>query len=163
MNFNSPESFIEKLNSWFNGLIAMPLLAVGYGYLEIFTGGLQGLFNMDIYVTSAIILILGIFAIVVTRNYKKGIKDIPVEDDILSRLTAYYIVSKSYYIKIFIISLIAVLGLYLSGSIAYAGFYAFLLFLLSIYRPSLLTVATKLGMKGKERIKFIKNSKTVIN
>lgn len=77
MNFNSPESFIEKLNNWFNGLIALPLLAVGYGYLEIFTGGLQGLFNMDIYVTSAIILILGIFAIVVTRNYKKGIKNIP--------------------------------------------------------------------------------------
>lgn len=162
MNFNSPEAFIEKLNNWFNGLIALPLLAVGYGYLEIYTGGLQGIMEIDIYATAFIISVLLIYSVVITRTFKSQIKDITVDDTLLSKLQTYFAISKSFYIKIFLISLFAVLGLYITGSISYAGFYAFLLFLLSIYRPSLLTVATKLGMKGEERKAFVKNSKTVI-
>lgn len=162
MNFNSPEAFIEKLNNWFNGLIALPLLAVGYGYLEIYTGGLQGVIDIDIYFTAFIICALLIYGVVVTRNYKNQIKNIKVDDTLLSKLQIYFTVSKSFYTKIFIVSLLTVLGLYITGSTAYAGFYAFLLFLLSIYRPSLLSVATKLGMKGEERKEFVKNSKTVI-
>lgn len=162
MKFNSPDEFIEKLNNWFNGLIALPLVAVGYGYLEIFTGGLQGITEIDTYINLFIIGILLAYAVVVTRTYKIKIKDINGDGTLFSKLETYFIISKSFYIKIFSISLITVLGLYISGSIAYAGSYAFLLFLLSIYRPSLLTVATKLGMKGEERKAFVKNSKTII-
>ena len=163
MSFNSPESFLEKLNKWFNGLIALPLLAVGYGYLELYSGGIKGLIEIDIYITAAIITVLIVYAIIVTRNYKKEIKLISKDVTLLAKLESYFVLSKQFYIKIFVISMVAVLGLYVAGSIAYAGFYAFLLFLLSIYRPSLLTVAAKLGMKKEERKEFIKNSKTVIN
>jgi len=163
MDFNSPESFLEKLNNWFNGLIAIPLLAIGYGYLEIFSGGINGFIVVNIYLSIVIISMLVIYSIITTRNYKKSIGLIPKEGAMLERLSIYFTASKQFYIKIFIVSLIAVLGLYITGSITYAGFYAFLLFLLSIYRPSLLTVATKLGMKGEERKAFIKNAKTVIN
>lgn len=163
MSFNSAEIFIEKLNYWFNGLIALPLLAVGYGYLEIYSGGITGLIEAHIYITSAIITLLLIYAVFVTLGYKKLIKMISREDSLLTRLETYFVLSKQFYAKIFVISMVTVVGLYVSGSIFYAGFYAFLLFLLSIYRPSLLMVATKLGMKGEERKAFIKNSKTVIN
>ncbi len=163
MNFNSPETFIEKLNNWFNGLIALPLLAVGFGYLELFSGGITGLIEIDIYITAAIITVLIIYAVVVTRDFKKQIKMISKDESLLAKLENYFVLSKQFYIKIFVISMVAVIGLYVVGSISYAGFYAFLLFLLSIYRPSLLTVATKLGMKKEERKEFIKNSKTVIN
>ena len=163
MDFNSPESFIEKLNNWFNGLIALPLLAVGYGYLEIFSGGITGFIEVNIYIHVVIISMLIIYSVITTRNYKKSIGLIPKEISMLDKLSSYFTASKQFYIKIFIVAMIAVIGLYITGSIAYAGFYAFLLFLLSIYRPSLLTVATKLGMKGEERKAFIKNAKTVIN
>ncbi len=163
MNFNSPESFLEKLNNWFNGLIALPLLAVGFGYLELFSGGIKGLIKINIYITVVVITVLIIYAVAVTWHYKKQIKKIASDDALLVRLESYFILSKQFYIKIFAVSMVAVLGLYVTGSVAYAGFYAFLLFLLSIYRPSLFTVATKLGMKKEERKAFIKNSKTVIN
>ena len=163
MDFNSPESFIEKLNTWFNGLIALPLLAVGYGYLEIFSGGIEGLISVNIYISLVIISLLVIYSVIITIQYKKSIGLIPREDTMFERLSIYFTVSRQFYIKIFIISMIAVMGLYITGSIPFAGFYAFLIFLLSIYRPSLLTVATKLGLKGEERKAFIKNAKTIIN
>lgn len=163
MNFSSPEIFLEKLNNWFNGLIALPLLAIGYGYLEIFSGGLTGLFVMDSYIIVAIITLLLGYAVFITRSYKKVISSISANDPLALRIETYFIVSKIFYVKIFVVSMIAVVGLYITGSVAYAGFYAFLLFLLSIFRPSLLTVANKLGLKGEERTAFLKNSKTVIN
>lgn len=162
MKFSSPELFLEKLNNWFNGLIALPLLAIGYGYLEIFSGGLIGLFVMDIYITIAIITLLLVYAILITRAYKKNISDISTDDPLAMRIETYFMVSKFFYMKIFVVSMIAVVGLYITGSVTYAGFYAFLLFLLSIYRPSLLTIANKLRLKGEERAAFIKNSKTII-
>lgn len=163
MKFSTSESFLEKINQWFNGLIALPLLAVAYGYLEIFSGGLNGLFSVNIYITVAVIILLLGYSVLTTLRYKKLINSISADDSLAFRLEIYFDVSKLFYLKIFVVSMITVVGLYITGSIAYAGFYAFLLFLLSIYRPSLLTVATKLGMKGEERKAFIKNSKTVIN
>ena len=163
MNFNSPESFLEKLNNWFNGFIALPLLAVGYGYLEIFSGGLVGLYPIDIYVTLAIIALLLISAVYITYTYKLLIRGIGSDDPLALRIATYFDVSKLFFLRIFIIAMLAVIGLYITGSIAYAGFYAFLLFLLSIYRPSLLTVANKLGLKGEERSEFLKNRFTIIN
>ncbi len=162
MNFNTAESFLEKINQWFNGLIGLPLLAVGYGYLEIFTGGIKGLFEVNTYITMSVITLLLIYAVLVTRAHKKLISSIAIDDSLKTKLATFFIISKQYYTKIFVVSMIAVVGLYSTGSVAYAGFYAFLLFLLSIYRPSLLTVATKLGMKGEERKAFVKNSKTII-
>lgn len=163
MKFSTSESFLEKINQWFNGLIALPLLAVAYGYLEIFSGGLNGLFSVNIYITVAVIILLLGYSVLTTLRYKKLINCISADDSLAFRLEIYFDVSKLFYLKIFVVSMITVVSLYITGSIAYAGFYAFLLFLLSIYRPSLLTVATKLGMKGEERKAFIKNSKTVIN
>lgn len=163
MQFNTPEAFLEKINKWFNGLIALPLIAIAYGYLEIFSGGLKGLFAVHIYITSAVIVLLLVYSVFSTFGYKKLISSIPKDQSLASKLEIYFNISKQFYVKIFLVSMMAVVGLYLTGSIAYAGFYAFLLFLLSIYRPSLLTVATKLGMKGEERKTFVKDSKTVIN
>lgn len=163
MNFNTPESFLEGINKWFNGLIAPPLLAVAYGYLEIFSGGIEGMVIVSNYITATVIIILLIYAVYSTLGYKKLLTSISVDGSLKSKLTEFYITSKQFYIKIFVISMLSVVGLYITGSVAYAGFYAFLLFLLSIYRPSLLTVANKLGLKGEERTEFIKGSKTVIN
>jgi hypothetical protein len=163
MSFNTPEEFLDSLNKWFNGLIALPLLAVAYGYLEIFSGGLTGVFIIDIYATGVIIFLLLAYAVFITRSYKILISNISKDDLLAERLLDYFEVSKSFFLKIFVVSIISVSGLYITGSVAFAGFYAFLLFLLSIYRPSLLTVANKLGLKGDEKNAFLKNSKTVIN
>jgi hypothetical protein len=158
MQFFSPKDFLDKLNNWFNGLIAIPLLAVAYGYLEIFSGGLQGMFSLNNYVIGTIILFLLGYSVVAVQFYKKSIKLQATQTPLQARVENYLRISKQYYLKIFLVSIITVLGLYLSGSIAFAGFYAFLLFILSIYRPALLTVANKLRLKGAARTLFLKEN-----
>ncbi len=158
MVFSSPQEFIDKLNNWFNGLISIPLLAVAYGYLEIFSGGLQGIYSFNDYLIGGIIVVLLSYSVFSTRAYKKTLTTFSKEDLLSSRIDSYFNVSKQFYLQIFSVSLLAVIGLYLSGSIAFAGFYAFLLFLLSIYRPSLLTVANKLGLLGHQRDLFLKEN-----
>ncbi len=159
MIFSSPQEFLDKLNNWFNGLISIPLLAVAYGYLEIFSGGLQGVYAFNDYVTGGIIIVLLSYSVFSTRSYKKEIASFSKNDLLTTRIESYFVASKQFYFKIFSVSLLAVVGIYLSGSIAFAGFYAFLLFLLSIYRPSLLTVANKLNLSGQERDLFLKENK----
>lgn len=161
MSFTSPENFLDQLNQWFNGFIALPLLAVAYGYLEIFSGGLEGLFVVHNYLSAFIISVCLIYAVIATRAYKIAIRNIATEEPLKERLIIYFVISKLFFIKIFVVSMVSVLGLYLTGSIAFAGFYAFLLFLLSIYRPGLLNVANKLGLKGDERADFLKKNSFV--
>jgi len=163
MTFTSPEDFLDKLNQWFNGFIALPLLAVTYGYLEIFSGGLEGLIELNDLVNYVFIALALVYAVYITRSYKYKIRAIKGGEPLAIRLTAYFIVSKSFFLKIFIVSMFSVLGLYITGSTAFAGFYAFLLFLLSIYRPGLLNVANKLGLKGDERSNFLKKGSFTIN
>ncbi len=163
MTFTSPEDFLEKLNQWFNGLIALPLLAIAYGYLEIFSGGLKGLIVLDDRVNYVVISLGLVYAIYVTRSYKHQIRAIKGDESLMIRLTTYFVISKSFFLKIFLISLLSVLGLYITGSVAFAGFYAFLLFLLSIYRPGLLNVANKLGLKGDVRKDFLRKNSFTIN
>lgn len=163
MTFISPEDFLDKLNQWFNGFIALPLLAVAYGYLEIFSGGLAALVVVADVFTYLVIGLGLAYSIMATRFYKTQIKNINGIETITLRLASYFAISKSFFLKIFVVSLFSVLGLYITGDVAFAGFYAFLLFLLSIYRPGLLNVANKLGLKGEERREFLKKSNFKLN
>ncbi len=163
MTFASPEEFLDRLNQWFNGLIALPLLLVAYGYLEIFSGGITAMVEVTNFLIATIIIICLIFSILATRTYKNQIRAIDKTEPVPLRLTAYFFISKYFFLKIFVVSLISVVGLYVTGSVAFAGFYAFLLFLLSIYRPALLNVANKLALKGEERSNFLKKNSFIIN
>jgi len=163
MTFASPEEFLDRLNQWFNGLIALPLLLVAYGYLEIFSGGITAMVEVSRYVVIFLVTTSLAYAILVTRLYKNQIKAIDKALALRLRLVSYYSISKAFFIRIFVVSLISVVGLYVTGSVAFAGFYAFLLFLLSIYRPGLLNVANKLGLKGDERNIFLTKSSFTIN
>ncbi|MCF6351919.1 MAG: hypothetical protein L3J06_02810 [Cyclobacteriaceae bacterium] len=163
MTFTSPEEFLDRLNQWFNSLIALPLLLVAYGYLEIFSGGITAMVEVSRYVVIFLVTTSLAYAILVTRLYKNEIKAIDKALALRLRLVSYYSISKVFFIRIFVVSLISVVGLYVTGSVAFAGFYAFLLFLLSIYRPALLNVANKLALKGEERTNFLKKNSFTIN
>lgn len=110
MSFDTPELFLEKLNNWFNGLIALPLLAAGYGYLEIFSGRLIGVIEPSTsFNIISIVIVVGV-VVVLSRDFKKKIASIQKENDIKEKLESYFLYSKGFFLKIFISSLITVIG-----------------------------------------------------
>lgn len=153
---NTPKAFLEQINLWFNGLIALPLLATGVGYLEIKKGRIEGLIGTNEYVAASIILVLLVVVVYKTARYRKQIGYIPIELTLKERVFDYFSISKNYYIFMFIITLLTVLNLYVTANLFFAGLYAFELFLLSLHRPSLISVADKLNLKGNVRSNFLK-------
>lgn len=155
---DTPKTFLEKINLWFNGLIALPLLAAGLGYLEVKSGRIIGLLSNSVYVDATIIVLLLVIVLLQTTTYRKKIGHIPVELDVEERVLVYFSISKNYYIFMFGISMVTVIGLYITANLFFAGLYAFELFMLSLHRPSLVSVADKLNLKGEVRSDFLKEN-----
>jgi len=155
MDFATPKDFLEVINKWFNGLIALPLLAVSYGYLEIHSGRIEPILVSSLYLNMAIIVLVMISVILVSLKYRKSIGRINKVDALKVRLVDYFFKSKSYYVSILISSLLTAILLFVTANSFYAGLYAFQLFALSIHKPSMLAVANRLNLKGEERTNFL--------
>lgn len=155
-DFKTPKTFFEKINQWFNGLIALPLLAVSYAYLEIFSGRFNGLVNTGLHADLTVITIVVIAVVIITAKYRKQIGYIPIEMTIKERVGVYFEFSKRYYLLMFLLGMITTICIFVFGSTSFAGLYAFQLFVLSIHRPTLLSVANKLNLKGDVRSNFLK-------
>ena len=155
MDFATPKDFLEVINKWFNGLIALPLLAVSYGYLEIHSGRIEPILVSSLYLNMAIIVLVMISVILVSLKYRKSIGRINKVDALKVRLVDYFFKSKSYYVSILISSLLTAILLFVTANSFYAGLYAFQLFALSIHKPSMLAVANRLNLKGEERANFL--------
>lgn len=154
--FSSPSAFNEKINQWFNGLIALPLLAVSFAYLEISTGRFDGLIADSFYLDISIIVTAIIAIVLLTRRYRKQIGYIPVEKTLGEKVMDYFLFSKTYYLLMFLLGMITTICIFVFGSTSFAGLYAFQLFVLSLHRPTLLSVANKLNLKGDIRGNFLK-------
>lgn len=158
MQFDNGGQLYERLSRLFNILIAIPLVIVSFGYLEIYSGSFDGLYRVDSSImTVGVILVLVILAGIFMRNYQQSVKRIPKDLPLPDRVRIYYEGSVTYYVRMFVLSMTAALFLVVFGNVAYAGAYAFLLFTLSINRPGIATIANHLGLEGKKRSEFINN------
>lgn len=156
MSFHSSGEFIDKLNKLFNAFIALPLLLVGFGYLEIYSGSYAGLTTFSSpYLTGIVILALVGSMLGLSRNFKVNVNRISSDQSIKERVEVYFIAAKQFYVRVFGLSALATLLLYIFGETVYAVAYAFILFVLSVYRPSLATIASQLGLKGQDRKDFL--------
>ena len=155
MEFATPKDFLEIINKWFNGLIALPLLAVSYGYLEIHNGQIEPMIASGFYLNISIIVLIIIGVVVFSLKHKQNIRKISSENALRVRLFDFFMISKNYYIIILIFSLVTTILLYATANSSFAGLYAFQLFALSIHKPSMLSVANKLNLKGDERTNFL--------
>lgn len=156
MTFLSSGEFIDKLNKLFNGFIAMPLLLVAYGYLEIYSGSYTGvIINESLYITGFLILVIVVSMLLISRNFKSKVSTINSSNSISSKIEAYFEIARRYYLVVFALSVFTTILLFVFGEKSYAGAYAFILFVLSVYRPGLRTIATQLGIKGQDKKDFV--------
>ncbi len=157
--YGSPNDFLNHINKWFNGLIALPLLLGAWGYLEVYSGKISAILVLPDIMNYAILVLIVITTLVFIWLYKKKIGQELGVGTLENKLELYFAFSKTFYVQMFAVSALSVAFLFLNADTAFAGVYAFQLFTLSVFRPSLLSVANKLGLKGQERTRFLtKNS-----
>jgi len=155
MKFPNSQVFINKLNNLFNGLIAVPLLLVAFGYLEIRYGTWTALIAPSNAIVIGMSIGLTVMIIYLSLKFKKESRNLTVYDDIQDKLSGYYSLASFYYWSVFAISLITTSLLFLFAHVAFVIVYAILLFWMSIFRPTLRSLADLLGLKDDEKRKFL--------
>ncbi len=155
MKFIDSQAFVNKLNNLFNGLIALPLLVVGFGYLEISTGSWSALMEPSNAIVIGMITALGVLITFVSLQFKKESRKFTVFDDIQAKMAAYFSLASFYYWSAFALSIISAALLFLFAHLAFAVIYAYMLFWMSVFRPTLRSLADLFDLKDEERLKFL--------
>ena len=155
MKFTDSQAFLNKLNNLFNGLIAIPLLLVGFGYLEISSGSRTAMMEPTNAIIISMVLALGALATYISLKFKREIRKLTAFEDIHVKLVAYYGLASFYYWSIFILSIISAALLFVFAHLAFAVVYAFMLFWMSIFRPTLRNLVDLFGLQGDEKERFL--------
>ncbi|MBL3655643.1 hypothetical protein [Fulvivirga sediminis] len=153
MTFKSPEHFHNKTGFIFHVVLALPLTAFAFLFLEIKNNGrgavLQGDTVNDVIqilfpLVTAVIFIFGY------RKFKKSSRNIK-GDTLPEKLSSYFDVTMKFYIILGITSVILVLGLYLTALPIFILSYVFLLFFMSLQRPTPQKYVKDLPLRKDER------------
>ena len=157
MNFTSSQVFINKLNNLFNGLIALPLLLVGYGYLEITYRDWEAVMSIDNAILISTIVGMGALVSYLSLRFKKESRNLTVFDDLQVKMEAYYRLASFYYWSVFALSITTTALLFFFAHVAYAVLYAFILFWMSVFRPTVRSLTDLFALEDEEKRKFLKN------
>lgn len=155
MKFSDSQVFVNKLNNLFNMLIAIPLLLVGFGYLEISSGSWSALMEP----TNEIVIGLGAgIAIMISYlsfRFKNESRNLVIFENLKLKMNSYYRLATFYYWSAFALACMATALLYLFAHPAFAIVYAFILFWLSVFRPTIKSLADIFALKDEEKRKFL--------
>ena len=133
----------------------MPLLVVGFGYLEISNGSWSAIMASTNAIIVGMVLALGLLVTYISLKFKKESRKLNVFDDIQSKMAAYYSLARFYYWSVFALSVIAATLLFLFAHLAFAVIYAFMLFWMSVFRPTLRSLADLFDLRDEEKLKFL--------
>ena len=155
MKFSSSQSLVNKLNNLFNGLIAIPLLLVGFGYLEITNRDWEGVMQPDNTILISTIVGISVLVSYLSIRFKKESRNLTVFDDLQVKMEAYYRLASFYYWSVFALSISTTALLYFFAHVAYAVVYAFILFWMSIFRPTIRSIGDLFALEDEEKRKFM--------
>ena len=154
MSIKSPEDFHNKIGFIFHGILALPLAAFVYLFLEIRHRNLQPVLSAREYF-NILIGIIGVLAVIIAvaglNAFKKEKRMVNNREGLQNKLIAYYHALTKFYIYTGVSSVVFVGGLYLTASAVFIVGYVFLLFLLSLNRPSLQKYVNDLRLTKEER------------
>ena len=154
MRFHDLKDYLYKLNNLFHVLVALPLLAFVYLYLENQVGRVQPLIsNTDAilvlhYILPLIIIVESGIAFIIT---KKSLSVFPNNDLLMKKLNDYFRISLIKYAILEGATIVSVVGYYLTLSKVYMGFYVVLLMIFSINRPTVYRISRDLKLEGEEK------------
>lgn len=155
MRYKSSQEFIRRLSNLFNGLIAFPLLVVGFGYLEISSGSWTALMESTPSLIISMVAGLVIITTYISLRFKKESRKLTVFLTIQDKMDAYFSLASFYYWSAFGMAIISSTMLFLLAEVAFAVAYAYILFWMSIFRPTLKSVADLFDLKDEERRVFM--------
>ena len=155
MKFPNSQIFINKLNNLFNLLIAIPLLLVGYGYLEISSGSWTALMVPTNAIIIGMSVVLALLVVYLSLRFKSESRKLTVFDELDRKMESYYSLATFYYCSVFAMAMMSAILLYLFAHVAFAVVYAFILFWVSVFRPTIRSIADLFALKDEERRKFL--------
>jgi len=147
-------SYFNKLNLIFHAIVAFPLAAFVYLYLEIDKNGRKGtiegteLAQNLIYVLPTIAIVLAGLAFLF---YARRLPVVRTIEDFQTKLESYSQLLIQKYIWLEFSAVIAVAGVYLTAEVIYMAIYLFNLLFLSLHRPTVYRIAKDLKLKGQEK------------
>jgi predicted membrane protein len=100
---------------------------------------------------------IGGLATYLSLRFKKETRSLTALDGLLEKMYAYYRLASFYYWAAFALSIVATSLLYLFADVAYAVVYAFILFWMSIFRPTSRNLVDLFDLKEEEKLKFLNN------
>lgn len=152
--YQNSQEFLNKLVQIVNFMAAMPMIIFVFLFIKIENNdyfpdilGVDALFLARI---TTFILVAGIIGIAVYR-FKTEVKAIRDMEDLRSKMDKYYTATKIRCYWYETATVIALMGMALSGEGIYALFYSMTLVAFSIGYPTVLKIANQLRLKGEER------------
>ena len=101
------------------------------------------------------VVALGLLITYISLQFKKESRKLTVFDGIQAKMAAYFSLASFYYWSVFALSIISAALLFLFANLAFAVIYAFMLFWMSVFRPTLRSLADLFDLKDEERLKFL--------
>ncbi|MEM9858176.1 MAG: hypothetical protein AAF843_12500 [Bacteroidota bacterium] len=159
MNKNTPEVYHQKLSMAFHSMIALPLVAFVYLFLEDKHNDLEPILYDQLWVSFVTygFSLMAFFLIFLGRkNFKRALAKINSEDHLKKRFDHYVSLSMKNYLLIGLASAVLVAGLLLTNSAFFIVEYVIVLFFLSIHRPTPDKYIRDLRLQGNEK-KCVRN------
>ena len=155
MKYKNSQEFLKRLSNLFNGLLAFPLLLVGFGYLEITSGSWAAIMESSNSLVVSMSAGLGVIATWLSLRFKRESRKLAMLETIHDKMDAYFMLASFYYWSAFGLSIISAVMLFLVAHLAFAVVYAYILFWMSLARPSLRSLADLFGLKDEEKRAFM--------
>lgn len=153
--FSNSREFIDKLNINFNALIALPLLLIGLGYLQVEHRDWPALLEADRALRGSVVVGLALLVTLISLRFKREARKLAAVNDLSWQMSTYYQLAMFYYKTMFALAMLMAVLLFLWAATELALVYVYLLFWLSIFRPNLRSVADIFGLEGETRRQFI--------
>ncbi|MEM6841938.1 MAG: hypothetical protein AAF944_22045 [Bacteroidota bacterium] len=152
----SAYEYFHKLNITFYLLIAVPLVGFCYAYLHYEAKG--GLLPTVQFSWIHITFILGTVLCVAYALYwyRQALQQLDTDWPFQKKLRFFYQRSRSLHTILMVSNGLAALGLYLTGEQLFAGVYAIVLVVFSLYRPTYRRVVRDLRLSKAEEEKLVR-------
>lgn len=155
MKYKNSQEFLRKLSNLFNGLLAFPLLLVGFGYLEVSNGSWTAIMESNDALVISMVVGLIVISTYLSLRFKKESRKLTALDTIHDKMDAYFMLASFYYWSSFGLAIIAAVMQFVVAHVAFAVVYAYILFWMSLFRPTLRSLADLFGLKDEERRAFL--------
>ena len=145
-------NYFQTFNNYFHGIIAIPLLAFSFLYLEFDQGNLEPLIGGRSYYweSGIMFLISAAYIIYMFKKVKISIAEIGT-GKLEERLVIYSKTLTRFYVMVTLPGAIAVILMYVTGEMSFSLIYLLELFLLSIRRPAITSIVRDLKLTGEEK------------